>query len=268
MIRTPVLAACAALMFVFSFLSVKPFLQPRMVAIGAPKADATAGYNVTYANAKTLPEYFVAVLSDPRLKIDSVVVRIMTSKKKGKIDYGFLFADSSVQKGKRFMQKRRTILANAYRKYGVPPNFTTAVLKLETDLGDFVGNHLVVNSLFTICLTSPKRSKSAAEELWRFLELSKKNGWDPLSIKSSWAGAFGIPQFMPRSFDYAVDGNGDEIVDLFNEDDAIMSAGNFLKIHGWRDGDPASEKKALRSYNKGSYADAVIKYAAMLEKTR
>ena len=228
----------------------------------------TTDYRARYASAKTWPEYFIIALSDSRLKPDARVVEILESRK-GRINYSFLYADSSVRRGNEFKREHSKKLEECFQIYGVAPNYVTAVLKLETNLGDFIGNHLVANSLYTISLfSSGKRGEESAKEFRAFLEFSMKNGWDPFSIKGSWAGAFGYPQFMPRSFSYAIDGNGDGIIDLFNIDDAIMSVGNFLKAHGWRDGNPLAEKRALWSYNKGSYADAVIKYAAMLKKTR
>lgn len=254
--------------FSFFLFSIEPEPNPKALSREEPKGDEgpVENHRARYANIKTRPEYLAAVLSDPRFEIDSGVVRIVTSKKKGRIDYRFLFSDSSTQKGKAFMKEYGLKLAESQKKYGVSPNFITAVLKLESDFGGSFGKHLVVNSLYTIRLNSPKRKRFADKEFKSFLELSMKNEWDPFSIKSSWAGAFGIPQFMPSSFVYAVDGDGDGNVDLFDMDDAIMSVGNFLKKHGWGSNSKA-QRKALESYNKGSYAEAVMRYAAMLKKS-
>ena len=71
---------------------------------------------------------------------------------------------------------------------------------------------------------------------------------------------------MPVSFAYAVDGNGDGVIDLFNMDDAVMSAGNFLKIHCWRNNDPLAEKNALRSYNREAMRMPSLNIFAMLKK--
>jgi|GEM_PF-4166880 len=270
MARTLTLVAVAALAFVSFFIFTRNLARPIVTKpTEAPeKITKTAGEDPSgkYLAAKTWPEYFITVLSDSRLKVDTEVVRILSSRA-GKIDYGFLYSDSSIQKGKAFLKSNGTVLARAYKTYGVAPNFTTAVLKLETDLGDLVGDHLAVNALYSICLFSEKRGKSAAKELRAFLEICMKNEWDPFSIRSSWVGAFGISQFMPRSFKvFAVDGNDDGVVDPFNMDDAIAGTGNFLKRHGWRVGDPSTQRTALKSYNRGSYAGAVLKYAALLEE--
>ncbi|MEK7651512.1 MAG: lytic murein transglycosylase [Patescibacteria group bacterium] len=263
--RIAIQIACAVFFF---FLSFK--LTIRTPAPSDKRVKTMNGgidYAAKYAGIKTRREYFAAVFSDPRLQIDSGIVKMAKSRNKGKgINYQFLYTESSIQAGKRFIEDRGEVLEKVRQKYGVSPNFIAAILRLETNFGSFIGNHLAVNALYTVGLAYPKKSRDARRQLNSFIDLSRKYGWDPFSIKSSWAGAFGIPQFMPGSFAYAVDGNGDGVIDLFNMDDAVMSAGNFLKIHGWRNNDPLAEKNALRSYNRGSYADAIIKYAAMLKK--
>ena len=88
-------------------------------------------------------------------------------------------------------------------------------------------------------------------------------------MEGSWAGAFGMPQFIPTSYwDYAVDGNKDSRVDLFNADDAIFSIGNYLQRFGWESGLPEEKKKkVLRRYNNsGLYVDTVLAAAAELQK--
>ena len=75
-------------------------------------------------------------------------------------------------------------------------------------------------------------------ELEQFLLMSRENGFDPLTIKGSFAGALGIPQFMPGSLRrYAIDFDGDQRVDLANSvPDAIGSVARFLEQHGWQPG--------------------------------
>ena len=82
-----------------------------------------------------------------------------------------------------------------------------------------------------------------------------------MEVEGSWAGAFGLPQFIPTSYwDYAVDGNNDGKVDLSVEDDAIYSIGNYLNRFGWRRSIPEEKKKSvLRRYNNsGLYVDTVL----------
>ena len=123
------------------------------------------------------------------------------SRNKGKgINYQFLYTESSIQAGKRFIEDRGEVLEKVRQKYGVSPNFIAAILRLETNFGSFIGNHLAVNALYTVGLAYPKKAAMPAANSILFIDLSRKYDWDPFSIKSSWAGAFGIPQFMPGSF--------------------------------------------------------------------
>jgi len=75
-------------------------------------------------------------------------------------------------------------------------------------------------------------------ELEQFLLLAREQKISPLAPKGSYAGAIGIPQFMPGSVRrYAVDFDGDGAIDLRRSaPDAIGSVANFLKEHGWRRG--------------------------------
>ena len=91
----------------------------------------------------------------------------------------------------------------------------------------------------------------SGDSLWRM---------DPLQVKGSWAGAFGIPQFIPTSVKaYGKDGDGDGIVDIESLDDAIASVANYLAIHGYSAADPQKSKKAVWHYNhSGEYVDCII----------
>ena len=93
--------------------------------------------------------------------------------------------------------------------------------------------------------------------------LSKERGFDPLAIKGSWAGAFGLCQFVPSAYlNYAVDGNGDERVDLFNVVDALASVANYLQCNGWENGSLEKKRKAIYAYNHcDNYVRAVLAYA-------
>jgi membrane-bound lytic murein transglycosylase B len=86
---------------------------------------------------------------------------------------------------------------------------------------------------------------------------------DPLSLKGSWAGAFGLPQFVPSSYvRYGRDGDADGIVDLNNLSDALASTANYLQASGWSRKDLGKQKKALFAYNHcDQYVMAVLAYA-------
>jgi membrane-bound lytic murein transglycosylase B len=98
-------------------------------------------------------------------------------------------------------------------------------------------------------------------EVLATFRLAERLGIDPLGIRGSPSGAFGLPQFLPTSYlRFAVDGNGDGLVSLYDPADAIASAANYLVSHGWR---PAltrqQQRQVIWAYNhSAAYIDAVL----------
>ena len=148
--------------------------------------------------------------------------------------------DRRIDGGVRFLQENAGQLAKASALYGVPPEIIVAIIGVETEYGRNMGGFRVLEALATLAFKYPPRSEFFRTELEQFLLLCRENGLDPLAVKGSFAGAIGIPQFMPGSQRrYAVDFDGDQRVDLRGSvDDAIGSVGRFLEQHGWQAGQP------------------------------
>lgn len=143
-----------------------------------------------------------------------------------------------IQNGVRFWQEHAATLARARALYGVPEEIIVAIIGVETFYGRITGNFGVYEALATLAFQYPRRADFFRTELEQFLLMSRENGFDPLTIKGSFAGALGIPQFMPGSLRrYAIDFDGDQRVDLANSvPDAIGSVARFLEQHGWQPG--------------------------------
>jgi membrane-bound lytic murein transglycosylase B len=208
------------------------------------------------------------VFSDPRVMLYPEIV-----ERSGKgLDYiGRRFAlltKMSVKQGKNMMRDNQPILHKIEAAYGVGREILVAILRIETNLGRFVGNVPIFNSLLTMALIENRRSDWAVAELGHLLQFCREQNKDPLSVKGSWAGAFGLPQFVPSSYvKYGVDGNDDGIVDLHNLTDAFASMANYLKAFGWSIDDPAKKKEALYAYNHcENYVRAVLAYAQALKR--
>ena len=138
-----------------------------------------------------------------------------------------------IQKGVEFWQKYANWLNKAGYKYGVDPAYIVGILGVETNFGGFTGKHSVLNALTTLALEYRDRSKFFTSELENYLLVLKEERLHPQAIKGSYAGAFGLAQFMPSSFrEYAVDFNGDGHVNLFDPVDAIGSIANYFKSKG------------------------------------
>ncbi len=179
-----------------------------------------------------------------------------------------LLTRKSVERGRKILKENNALFKAILGRYNVEPEVLVSVYRVETNFGHYVGHYPVFNSLLTMTLMENRRSGWAEKELVSLLVLTRSNKTDPLSVKGSWAGAFGLCQFVPSSYlNYGADGNDDGIVDLFRFADAMASVANYLKEHGWETGDTEKERKAIWSYNHcDNYVDAVLAYAKALKK--
>ena len=146
--------------------------------------------------------------------------------------------DSRIKKGAAFWKKYKDTLNRAEDVYGVPPQIIIGIVGVETQYGKYKGKDKVMDSLATLAFHYPKRAKFFRSELEQFLLLTREQNVDPLSLKGSYAGAMGIPQFISSSYrNYAVDFDGDGKKDLWqNPVDAIGSVANYFNRHGWEAG--------------------------------
>lgn len=140
-----------------------------------------------------------------------------------------------IKLGLEFWHKYRNTLRRAELKYGVPQDIIVAVIGVETIYGQDAGKFRTLDALTTLAFDYPQRADFFRSELENFLLLAREQQFDLLSIRGSYAGALGIPQFMPSSYRvYAVDFNGNRRINLLGEEkDAIGSVANFLKVFGW-----------------------------------
>jgi membrane-bound lytic murein transglycosylase B len=144
-----------------------------------------------------------------------------------------------INAGLEFWNRHSAALARARRIYGVPEEYIVAIIGVETFYGRHTGRWRVVDALSTLAFDYPPRAAFFRRELTNYLLYAREAGIDALSVKGSYAGAIGIPQFMPGSYlKYAVDFDGDGIADLNGSaEDAIGSVANYLKQHGWQSGE-------------------------------
>jgi len=146
--------------------------------------------------------------------------------------------DKRIAAGVEFWAKHRRALERAESRYGVPPEYVVAIVGVETYYGRNSGRWRVIDSLTTLAFDYPPRASFFRSELEQFLLLAREQGKDAFSMRGSYAGAIGIPQFMPSSTRrYAVDFDGNGTIDLRRSAaDAIGSVANFLKEHDWQPG--------------------------------
>jgi len=163
-------------------------------------------------------------------------------------EYRAIFVNQKrVQFGLEFWDKYRQTLRRAERKYGVPQEIIIAVIGVETIYGRNAGNFRVLDALTTLAFDYPRRADFFRSELENYLLLARDQQFDLLDIRGSYAGALGIPQFMPSSYrNYAVDFNSNRTIDLLRENvDSIGSVANYLQGYGWIRGEPVAARAQI-----------------------
>ncbi|UXY53798.1 MULTISPECIES: lytic murein transglycosylase B [Pseudomonas] len=159
--------------------------------------------------------------------------------------------DARIQKGVAFWNQHADALARAEKEYGVPAQVIVAIIGVETFYGGNTGSYRVIDALSTLGFDYPPRAEFFRKQLKEFLLLAREEQVDPLTLKGSYAGAMGLPQFMPSSFRaYAVDFDGDGHIDIWtNPVDAIGSVASYFKRHGWVAGEPVVSRAQVRGEN-------------------
>ena len=166
-----------------------------------------------------------------------------------------------IEAGVEFREQQREALSRAVELYGVPEEIIVAIIGVESVYGRNTGNYRVIDALTTLAFDYPPRAEFFRTELENYLLYARDAGIDTLGLKGSYAGAIGIPQFMPGSYRrYAVDLDGDGKQDLSGSfADAIGSVANFLQAHGWETGQPVAFAAQVHGENYRKLVDAGIK---------
>jgi membrane-bound lytic murein transglycosylase B len=187
-----------------------------------------------------------------RAQMLPVVVRLMqpapTGTAKNWAVYRSRFIDPvRIAAGVKFWRQNQVTLDRAEKDFGVPPEMIVGIVGVETIFGQQMGNFRVLDALATLSFDFPDSHPRAAErtayfrgELEAFLVAESERHADPTQPLGSYAGAMGMPQFMPSSWaKWAVDYDGDKHIDLRGSSaDVIGSVANYFKSYGWQPGMP------------------------------
>lgn len=176
------------------------------------------------------------------------------------LDYRRIFIQPErIQMGANYWRTHAKALKAAEKHHGVPAKIVVGIIGVETYYGKNKGSSPVLEALATIAFKYPPRSKYFTNELTEFLLLCREQHWDPLAIRGSYAGAMGLPQFMPSSYrTYAVDGSQNGYINLFDDhQDVVASVANYLEKKGWHRGEPTVvPAKALPHHKAMTEAEA------------
>ena len=243
---------------------------------------------------KVPEEYVEKIFSSPKLEYyPNIMIRSLTWKE-SKLPYHRFIEPYKIQMAKEFLEKHYELLEEIEQKFGVEKEILVGLFLVETNFGKYTGKWPVLNVFYSMAISGNKkvffpyakdanislenpaikkrwkrRSKWAYKELLYFIEICYKYGFDPFEIKGSIFGAFGYPQFVPRSYlIYGYDWNKDGFVDLFNLEDALASMANYLKKEGYKKSASKEEKmRVIMKYNKSKiYAETVLTIAEELRR--
>lgn len=237
--------------------------------------------------------FIKTLINDPRTKFNDKFVKINVTGFLKKPDYSVHYNDRAVRKSVSFLSNNLDILSKCETEYGIPKEVITSILWIETRHGGYTGNNHIPSVFLSTALADQKEYldmnlkyiqetyEDDSEELriltkkiidrakkkakWAFeelLALEKIQNVSPIPVtelEGSWAGAFGMSQFLPSSYiNWAVDGNGDDRIDLFEVEDAVYSVANYLKINGWGNTTKAKRKAVYHYNHSNEYVDAVL----------
>jgi membrane-bound lytic murein transglycosylase B len=224
---------------------VAPVAPPVAPPAADPPGDGYAGLGLKRENfiAETARSSGIAA-EDIRgwleqARYQQSIINAITRPAEGKPwrDYRPIFlTDKRIADGRAFLAANRADLLRIQQQTGVPPEYVTAIIGVETFYGTNTGNYRVLDALYTLGFFYPKREEFFRGELAHLFSLAHEEKLDLATLKGSYAGAMGWGQFIPSSYrNFAVDGDGDGRRDLFNSlDDVFASVANyFVKKGGW-----------------------------------
>lgn len=187
------------------------------------------------------PEYIRAWLAQARYQPS--IIRAITRPAESKTwkDYRPIFlTDARINAGRDFIAEHRSDLTRVENETGVPAEYITAIIGVETYYGANTGSYRVLDALYTLAFYYPKRAEFFRGELANLFALVREERLDLGTLRGSYAGAMGWGQFMPSSYrNYGKDGDGDGQRNLLTSSvDAIASVANYFVGYGWQRGQP------------------------------
>ncbi len=253
------------------------------------------------ARARGVDSAFLAkMMAAPDAGFVAKTVRINVTNYAYVPDYSSHYNAESVNKVKAFLSDNDSLLSAVEKQRNVPKEIVASILWIESRCGTITGSYHVPSVYLSLVLAddehyiqesldrvlsdqqldsaktdsvkkliekrAARKSTWAIKELKALEEIDRRGVMNVSKLNGSWAGAFGFPQFLPSSYrSWAVDGNADGVIDLYNLADAAHSIGNYLRDNGWTS-KPAKQRKAVHHYNNSdAYVNAVFTLASKVD---
>ncbi len=260
--------------FLLSSVLSSVFTQP---VVASEKTAVSVLVNRLGAEKDIGPQVVKRYLTEASLAIDPAIVAKNLKQVEKQASYDYFLNEKPLSLARKFLENNASWLKKMEDRFLVSKELVAAIFLVESHFGSNGGRYplLKVFTSLSLCDREPllcqtydllKKSYPEIDYQWLAKRAARKSSWaygqlkallnmrqkvDIAQLKGSWAGAFGIPQFIPSSFlSYAADGNADGIIDLYLYQDAAASVMNYLSRHGWRGKmTPEKEEKAIWSYN-------------------
>ncbi len=216
-------------------------------------------------------------------------------------DYSHNFNAASVKAAREFVQQNLQSLQRTQDSTGVSKEAIASILWVETKYGKITGDYNVISVYASLAAADEvtnieenqqsyrprvqdrdslrlldsmveararRKAQWAVDQLMALREMRDRLGKPINELRGSWAGAFGWSQFIPSSYvSWAVDGDGDGKIDLYNKEDAIASVGNYLKVNGWGPNRSQQEAAVFHYNNSRDYVNCVLTLAQKIADT-
>lgn len=191
------------------------------------------------------PDQLAQLFAEVEIKDD--IIKRMTSPAEAMPWYRYrkiFLTDARIAGGVQFWREHQAALSKVSQTTGVPAEIIVAIIGVETAYGANTGHYRVLDALSTLAFAYPPRSAFFLGELEEFLLLCREEHLNPFQPTGSYAGAMGMPQFMPSSYrHYAQDFDNDHYRDIWhNPDDVIASVAHYFMLHHWQAGQPIAER--------------------------
>lgn len=250
------------------------------------------------------PEYLSGFFNPNTSEFHQQLAKINLVHQETHDPYQKMFNPAAVQACRLYLKKNQDLLAEAEKQYHVDKDVIVSILYVESRFGKGTGRHPVLYTFSSIYLANAEwniekliseldtiypnlteierirkinwlKERAAQKSAWAYnelktlLQLNQEGILNISDLNGSWAGAFGMPQFLPSSFSaFAVDGNHDNRVDLNDGADAICSIANYLHKNGWRQNSSRkSKRRVIWRYNHSTpYIDTIMKFASAISE--
>jgi membrane-bound lytic murein transglycosylase B len=240
-------------------------------------------------------EFLSKLLKDPRAVFIPELTVISLISRETPEAYAQFLSPESILLAKKFLLQNLKILRQMEQQFNVDKEVIVAILLVESRFGENIGKYRVIPTLASMALMgsteilqktylsfqeinpelsyewieglAKRKAEWAYHELKCFLKIVQSEKIDPLEIYGSYAGAMGMPQFIPSSYlTYAVSKNSLERW-LLSKEEAIFSIGNYLKSHGWnRNLSTKKKQQILLYYNRSEpYVETILQVAQKIK---